>query len=110
MVLFPQLLSLSINTCLGPRVLYARKRNVKLLKPSVASAVGGSSSSAVQDWIQHRMAPLQLWLSVSEQRMCRLMGLDLQDYRRCARHRPLGRDGACRVWLPQAFSRLSGLK
>lgn len=77
-MVFPQLLTLPIKSCLGPRVLYARKRNIKLLAPRLAAPHAGPTKV----WKQHRMVPLNTWLSVSDREMCVLMDLDLEDYQR----------------------------
>lgn len=76
-VVFPQLLTLPIKSRLGPRVLYARKRNIKLLAPHL-----GTSQQPAEVWRQHKMVPLNTWLSASDKGMCALMGLDHDDYQR----------------------------
>jgi hypothetical protein len=54
LVVFPQLLTLPIKSRLGPRVLYARKRNIKLLAPRLSAPHAGSTKARRQ----HRMVPL----------------------------------------------------
>lgn len=84
LVMFPQLLTLPIMSRLGPRVMYARKRNIKLLQPGTAAAAGQSgvfmaSSKGSQ---QASMVCLDVWLSGWDKQMCSRMGLNLDDYRR----------------------------
>jgi len=81
LVLFPQLLTLPIKSCLGPRVLYARKRQIKLLAPSLAALVGQLSNHA-SEWREHKMVPLDFWLGASDKKMCAAMDLNLEDYQR----------------------------
>jgi hypothetical protein len=84
LVLCPRLLMLPIKGRLGPRVLYARKRGVKLLAPSLAALVSRSHTPEAQaEWRQHKMVPLDFWLTVSDKRMCDTMGLNADDYARC---------------------------
>jgi hypothetical protein len=81
--MFPELLTLPIKSRMGPRVLYARKRNIKLLAPSVAALVAGSHlPGAVEEWKQSNMVPLDFWLTVTDQRLCKAMGLLLDDFKR----------------------------
>lgn len=85
LVLCPELLTLPVLSRLGPRVMYARKRNIKLLQPGVAAAAGGSSSlarGARAGLLAHGMVCLDEWLSVSDKQMCRLAGVELEDYTR----------------------------
>jgi hypothetical protein len=78
-VLLPELLSLPIRTRLGPRILYARKRQVNLLLPSHEAWYPGMS---LQQWLeQSKSVPLSFWLTASEQSMCAAVGLTLEDYR-----------------------------
>lgn len=77
-MVFPQLLTLPIKSRLGPRVLYARKRNIKLLAPRLSAPHAGSTKA----WRQLRMVPLNTWLSASDREMCASMDLDLDDYQR----------------------------
>jgi hypothetical protein len=78
-VLFPELLSLPIDSCLGPRLAYARKRHVKLLTPSYAMVL---PSLTEQDWLAHQLVPLKLWLRDSDEAMCRATGMDAVGYSR----------------------------
>lgn len=83
LVLFPELLTLPIKSRMGPRVLYARKRNIKLLAPSVAALVAGSQQpGAVEEWRQCKMVPLDFWLTASDKQLCGTMGLPLDDFKR----------------------------
>lgn len=76
---FPQLLSLSIVTRLGPRLAYARKRGVKLLLPSHARLLPDLSQD---QWSEHKIMPLDVWLTKSDKFICKAMGLSLEDYTR----------------------------
>ncbi|KAF6259111.1 hypothetical protein COO60DRAFT_1689938 [Scenedesmus sp. NREL 46B-D3] len=78
-VLLPELLSLPIRSRLGPRILYARKRQVRLLLPSHEAML---PKLPPQQWLQHKLVPLELWLTASEQRMCAAVGLSLEDFTR----------------------------
>jgi hypothetical protein len=80
----PELLSLPIRTRLGPRLLYARKRQVKLLLPSQQAA--WPTKLRWEEWLQHNMVPLELWLTASEKHMCAAAGLSLEDYTRWVAH------------------------
>jgi hypothetical protein len=85
LMLCPELLTLPVLSRLGPRVMYARKRNIKLLQPGVTAAAGGSSSlarGAREGLLAHGMVCLDEWLSVSDKQMCRLAGVELEDYTR----------------------------
>lgn len=84
-MLCPELLTLHVTSHLGPRVMYARKRNIKLLQPGVAAVAGGSSLAAgrAREGLRaHGMVCLDEWLSVSDKQMCRMSGVDLEDYTR----------------------------
>lgn len=83
-MLCPELLTLHVTSRLGPRVMYARKRNIKLLQPGVAAAAGGSSLAgrAREGLRAHGMVCLDEWLSVSDKQMCRMAGVELEDYTR----------------------------
>lgn len=76
-VLLPELLSLPIRSRLGPRILYARKRQVRLLLPSHEAWQPGLS---LEQWLAHQQVPLRFWLTASEATMCAAVGLSLEDY------------------------------
>lgn len=76
---FPELLSLSIISRLGPRLAYARKRGVKLLLPSHARLLPDLSQD---QWSEHKLIPLDVWLTREDKSVCKVMGLSLEDYTR----------------------------
>lgn len=82
LVLFPQLLTLPIKSCMGPRVMYARKRNIKLLQPGMAAAGNGSTASLRGGLQQLNMVPLDAWLGVSDKQLCKLWDFNVEDYLR----------------------------
>eukprot|EP00775_Hariotina_reticulata_P006519 gene6519-6747_t len=74
---FPQLLSLSIVSRTGPRLLFAQKRGIKLLMPSQAVFLPALPQ---RQWQKLKMVPLQFWLTSTDSQMCSAMGLSLEDY------------------------------
>ncbi|KAF8065894.1 hypothetical protein HT031_002955 [Scenedesmus sp. PABB004] len=78
-VMLPALLSLPVASVLGPRLSYARKRQVKLLLPSHAALLPPLPQ---QQWQQHRLAPLEFWVTAPERRMCAALGLAHDDFTR----------------------------
>lgn len=75
----PELLSLPIATKLGPRLAYARKRNIKLLLPSHARLLPELSA---KQWMENKLVPLNVWLGKSDKYVCHAMGLNLEDFTR----------------------------
>jgi hypothetical protein len=100
-VYFPELLSLSIITKMGPRLAFARKRGVKLLLPSHARLLPALSQ---EQWSQHKLIPLDVWLTKSDKFICKALGLSLEDYTRF-KHAWGRVDGA--AWKQASNSRVS---
>eukprot|EP00879_Flechtneria_rotunda_P008466 GHRR01008870.1.p1 GENE.GHRR01008870.1~~GHRR01008870.1.p1 ORF type:complete len:366 (+),score=130.94 GHRR01008870.1:98-1099(+) len=78
-VLLPELLTLPISSRMGPRMLYARKRHLKLLLPSHAAML---PALATQHWLKQKLVPLGFWLKGGDKAICKPMGLSLEDYKR----------------------------
>jgi hypothetical protein len=53
---------------------------VRLLLPSQEAA--WPTKLPWEQWLQHGMVPLELWLTAPEARMCAAVGLDPDDYTR----------------------------
>jgi hypothetical protein len=62
--------------------MYARKRNIKLLQPSMAAAGNGSTAVVRGGFQQLNMVPLDVWLGVSDRELCKLWDLNMEDYLR----------------------------
>lgn len=75
----PQLLSLSITSKIGPRLLFAQKRGIRLLMPSQMKFLPALPQG---QWQELKMAPLQSWLTATDSQMCSAVGLSLEDYAR----------------------------
>lgn len=82
LVLFPQLLTLPIKSRMGPRLMYARKRNIKLLQPGMAAAGSGSATGVRGGLQQLSMVPLDVWLGASDKELCKLCDVNMGDYLR----------------------------
>lgn len=76
---FPDLLSLPISTRLGPRILYARKRHLKLVLPSHAALLPQLTHKR---WVADKVVRIDRWLTVPEKTMCNAVQLDPEDYAR----------------------------